>query len=242
MKKPFLLLASLIIHCFTFGQIIPISVIQETTNPTGASDFEGQTLETQGIVTASAQDNDLGAVYIQQQFVDDWAGIKLVGSSQLADLERGQFVTIEGVVEENLGETQISVTSLEVLFDASIQTTFVDPALFANYSLEAEKYEGMLVSFNQIPELVLVTDSNPDNPNNFGEWSVGFDANPNNSCRVLTGRQTSDLTSSLWVSYINDSTWVDNSGTLQVEAIIINEESQFLQISGIISYSFSNFK
>lgn len=246
MKNGLLTLLGSMICLFTQAQIdLDISQIQQTTNPNGASAFEGLEVNTEGIVTATAQENDLGAIYIQDQFDDEWAGIQLTGNPDLIDLVRGNRINVTGIVEEVSGETRINVSSVEVLQGAiTIFPELIDPAIFSTYSLEAEKYEGMLIGFTDQPNPLFVTQANTDGgATNFGEWRVGFDTeSPEVGCRVLTGNVSSQVNSSLWVSYINDLIWETNNGTLQVPAIVVEEGDEFQRIYGVMGQSFGDFK
>ena len=76
----------------------------------------------------------------------------------------------------------------------------------------------MLVEVSYGQDSVIVVQRNADGPNNnFGEYRIGSDtALPDTGCRVLAGRVTSSIISSLDVSYVNDSIWTDNSGMMNV--------------------------
>ncbi|MEO1438147.1 MAG: hypothetical protein AAFV80_21575, partial [Bacteroidota bacterium] len=56
---------------------------------TDASTFDGQLVTVGGIVTASAEADNLGVVFIQQEGLSEWAGIKLKSGSALIDLQIG---------------------------------------------------------------------------------------------------------------------------------------------------------
>ena len=121
----------------------------------------------------------------------------------------------------------------------------VDPNIFTSPSIsENERYEGMLLELRNPNGPLSVVNSNPDEPSNFGEWRVGSDTtNTSEGCLILTGRQTSSITSSLNVSYVNDEAWETNSGTMNVIiALIVQNGDKFDGIRGVLTYEFGNFK
>lgn len=218
-------------------------------DPNGGTDdspFNFQNVTLTGVVTASAESNNLGAVFIQQEGLTEWAGIHLKSGPGLDTLKVGDVVTVTGFIAEEFGATLINfVTAHEVIGTSNISPVTVAPEVFTSYSLaETEKYESMLIELqNPVGNLYVVND-NPDGPNNnFGDWRVGSDSlNADTGCRITTGRITSNVFSSLNVSYINDSVWVNNSGTLNVPAIVIKNGDQFEAIRGIMYYGFNNMR
>lgn len=223
--------------------------IQEV-NPQGSSDqspFLGSRVTVRGIVTASAESDNLGIIYLQQSGVQAWAGIRInTGNSNLLSLVVGNRVVVTGRVSESSGRTGLD----EVVIDSiqgtgAIDPVELDPAVFTNYSLaENERYESMLVRLRVDGQLINVVDVNADGPsNNFGEWRVGTDPGmPDVGCRILTGRSTSTAFSSLNVSYVNDSIWAFNSGVMQVDPIQVTTDTAFQAITGVVEYSFGNMK
>lgn len=201
----------------THGQITTIHDIQYST--TGPSPLDGMTVTTEGVVTASNEWDNLGAIFIQQEGAVEWGGIQLKGSSDLYTLEVGDRVLITGVVDETSGGTTLNfITNVTVLIATWSSAPYPWVSILSNYSFpENAKYEGMLLTLERAPNTVFVVDQNPDEPNNFGDYRDRFQhIGPDMGCRVLAGRQTSSLFSSLFVSYINDEAWETNSGSMYV--------------------------
>ena len=132
-----------------------------------ASPLAGQTVTVEGIVTGDFQDNDLdvannlGGYFLQAENPDANAmtsdGIFVFdGNEPLVDVSVGDRVSITGEVKEHFGETQIAATSVMVRGVGTVHTTDVTlPAAgIVNNSdgqeiADLEKYEGMLVRFDQ---------------------------------------------------------------------------------------------
>lgn len=203
-----------------------------------ASSYVGQTVNVSGIITASFEDDNLDIAFLQQPDEVEWAGIQLIYATALAGLKVGDAVTLTGTVKEEGGVTKLDdIDNVEVTGTGTITPLPLDPALFTSWDLATnEKYEGMLIALQNAPDLVSVVNKNPDAPNNYGEWRVGTDiGNPDSGCRILTGRQTSQVASSLNVSYINDLVWATNSGMLNVTPIVVEDGDEFYTIIGLIT-------
>lgn len=240
MKK--LILVFLFCSQWVFGQVT-IQDIQYSNN--GASPFEGQGATLTGIVTASAEAGNLGYVFMQQDSVMEWGGIQLKGNPQLLDMKIGDLVTATGTVVESGGMTTLDqITQLTVLDTGwSVDPVIVEPDEFTYYHIwDTEKYEGMLVQLGYEEDSLVIVRQNADTTgNNFGEYKVGADtALPDTGCRVLAGRVTSTLLSSLDVSYVNDSIWMNNSGIMNVPPIIVQVGDAWQGIRGIMTQSFGN--
>ena len=131
------------------------------------SPMEGQTVTIAGVVTGDFQDNDadvsnnLGGFFVQAEFADTNAmtseGVFVFDDNELlVDVDVGDLVSVTGVVKEHYGETQIaassitvtgvgSVTATNIMLPASGVTDNSDGQAIA----DLEKYEGMLVRFEQ---------------------------------------------------------------------------------------------
>lgn len=219
-----------------------VTLTEIQTSATGPSPYAGQVVQTVGVVTASAEPNNLDYVFIQEQGVTEWGAIHLRWATGLADLKIGDLVEVEGEVVEDFGYTIISApTSLEVI-DSNIVITplDMDPDVFSSSTnLELEKYESMLVRLVNGTDSVRVVSSDVG----FGDYRVGTDVNfPNSGCLVLAGRQTSTSFSSLNVSYVSDTAWATNSGYMNVPPIEVWDGDAFTSITGIVGYGFSDFR
>lgn len=200
----------------------------------------------EGVVVASAESNNLGFVFIQQENQLSWAGIMLTDNPSLATLTMGEKVTVTGTVRENFGFTRIEqVSAIQVNGTGTITPLQLDPSLFTSYSFtDNEPYEGMLVELrNPTPGSIFVVDGNPDAPSNFAEYRLGNDPfDPATGCRVLTGRVTNSAYSSLAVSYVNDPQWETTDGIMTVPVQVVNQGDAFGWVRGIIAYTFGNMK
>ncbi|MAY82810.1 MAG: hypothetical protein CMP59_01620 [Flavobacteriales bacterium] len=211
------------------------------------SSLEGDTVTVTGIVTASYQAGDLGYLYIQDPSATQYAGIFVEGGpTAVFGFNRGDEVTITGVVAEQFGFTKIQATNAvatsntgtitPVVLDPSDATYFGSNGASTN---AVEPYESMLVRFENPMMAGQVWVINPDR--GFGEYTVGSGQSATNSARVLAGRQSgTSAQSSLDVSYISD-TAAYGSG-LNVTPIQVNTATSMDYLEGMMYFSFSNFK
>ena len=218
--------------------------VQYTPFKSGNSGFAGQEVTVSGIVTSSA--NDLGYIFIQQENQLNWAGVMCIGSTTLATLAIGDKVTVTGTVKENFGFTRIeAITSVAKNGTGTITPIVLVADSFRKYSFTGtEPYEGMLVKFVGNPGSTLkVVNSNADDPSNFAEYRVGPDTTDAGAgCRVIAGRVTSSVYSSLNVSYVTDTIWATISGVMKVAPIVVQKGDAMTSVTGIMDYSFSNCK
>lgn len=212
----------------------------------GDSPYEDQEVTVTGVVTASAKQYDLEAIYIQDPSESEFAGIQCAGNSDLIKLYRGQEVTVTGTVSENFGFTVLNVSSVDDVVTPSplvlVEPTIIDindTAWFT--SSEGEKYEGMLIGFNNPGGTVAISDPmlNP-----FGEWLIGADEDApfNRSVRVQSGIQNNNNHSSLWVSLVGDTTLAEEEGVMNVSPIENQKGMTFDTIIGINFYGFGSYK
>ena len=211
-----------------------------------SSGYQGKTVTVEGVATATAQDGDLGFVYIQQPGKDKWAGIQLSGGDQLVNVERGKRYEITGTVEESFGFTRINNISniTNTANDVKIPKVTVEPSLFTNYTQTGtEPYEGMLVTLNVPDDKLYVVDTNADAPQNFAEYRVGPDTTkPDSGARVIAGRQASTASSSLNVSYVNSKEWELADGIMNIKPKVVEIGESMDSLRGIMYYSFGNMK
>lgn len=220
--------------------------LQYTPFTDGNSIFMNKPATVTGVVTASAEANNLGYVFIQQEGTLNWGGIMCIGNQALGNLVVGDKVTISGDVKENFGCTRLeNVTAVSKIGTASITPLTLNPSVFAAYNVATnEMYEGMLVQLKAPGSAKLyVTDNNTDDPANFAEYRVGNDVlAPDDGCRVIAGRQTSSAYSSLNVSFVNDVNWATTDGVMNVTPKVVNMGDCMNTVTGIMYYSFSNMK
>ena len=225
--------------------------VQFTPYANGNSGYINQEVTVNGIVTAGAQGNDLGYVYIQQPGQSAWAGISLNQNATLATLSRGDSVRARGTILESFGFTVMSVVDLQVLATGRTvpEGVSVSPSIFNTYDVALnEKYESMLVTLeNPSGKGIYIVDENadaaePDTLPNFAEYRVGNDPFDAAGCRVLAGRQTGSAFSSLNVSYVNSEFWANNDGVMNVDPCVVTLGDTMSSVTGIMHYSFSNMK
>ena len=142
-------------------------MISEVQGDGAVSPLEGQIVSVTGQVTGDFQDNDadtrnsLGGFFIQDGPPDfDFAtsdGVFVFdGNNPSTDVNVGDVVTVEGVVNEYFGETQISASRVRVIGFGGLIPTFINlPTATAVENsngvpiADLERYEGMLVRFPQ---------------------------------------------------------------------------------------------
>lgn len=221
---------------------LTIGDVQFSLSANGDSPFLGKEVKVKGVVTASTKNHDLGYVYIQDPSLTEYAGVALIGSFDLANLYRNEWVEITGDVQESFGFTQIAVTNVRRLFmHDTIMPVVIDPsdsAAQANGSWE--KYEGMLVKFENPGSKIYITDDNAG----FGDYRVATDASFSNakSTRVLAGRQSNSSASSLWVQLVTDTIYENTDGTMFVSPVTTSDTMTMDAIVGLMYYGFSNFR
>ena len=209
-----------------------------------ASAYAGDTVTVTGIVTASYQTGDLGYLYIQEPNATEYAGIYVNGGPlSIFTLSRGDEVTVTGVVQENFGFTRINADSVTATTNTGtiIPVTLdpSDPTLFGSNNAGLEKYESMLLRYEN-PSLtgqVFVVDTTLT----FAEYTVGSGFGASVSARVLAGRQVNgQAQGSADVSYINDTAaWGAN---LNVTPIQVRTNMSMDYLDGILYYAFGNYK
>jgi hypothetical protein len=202
-----------------------------------------------GVVVASAEANNLGYVFIQQENQLQWAGIMCTDNAALASLTMGQKVTVTGTVNESFSFTRLEqISQVSINGTGSITASVQDPSVFTDAfsGIEpGEPYEGMLVTLQNSTsgQPIYVVDANCDDPSNFAEYRLGEDVfTSTDGCRVLAGRQTASTFSSLNVSYVNDPQWASIDGIMNVPVIQVFDGNQFTSATGIIAYLFGNYK
>lgn len=215
-----------------------------------SSGYRDMEVTVEGVVTASAQQGNLGFVFVQQENELAWAGTMLTGNPSLATLTVGEKISVTGTVRETFGFTRIEdVTSLSVTGTGTINPLTLDPSIFTSYDQALnEPYEGMLIQLED-PGTgdVVVVEQNADGPDggtpNFAEWRVGGDPfTPSDGCRVLTARVTNSAYSSLDVSWVNDLQWATVDGIMNVPPIVVQAGDNFDCVTGVIAYTFGNMK
>ena len=141
--------------------------ISEVQGDGATSPLEGQSVSVRGQVTGDFQDNDadsansLGGFYVQSSPPDfDFAtsdGVFVFdGNNPAVDVNVGDIVTVEGIVNEHFGETQISASSVSIIGIGALIPAFINLPTANSIDnsdgvpiADLERYEGMLVRFPQ---------------------------------------------------------------------------------------------
>ena len=204
--------------------------------------FTGEEVTVEGVVTASAEPGNLGHVFIQQENETQWAGLWLIGGT-LNNLTVGQKVRVTGTVQENFNWTRLAASTVQVIGTGNITPLVLPSTLMTqqNYNT-TEPYEGMLVTIEDPTSPIFVVQT-PADASNQGEFRVGPDTlDETNGTRIITGRNQGSSYSSLNVSYIVSSTRPASWGTINVPEIEVAIGDSFTSITGVMQYTFSNWK
>lgn len=167
MKKIISIVLTLFVAVSAFAQITAIRDVQYTTNASGDSPLNGQTVTISGIVTAEPYAYNNKYFFIQDKN-EPWSGICVyAGAPDDLLISEGDSITITGTVEEKYGLTRLSnptsiVIEKEGVF--GIDPLVVTANMINTGSPTAESYEGVLVRIKN------VTIANPNV--GYGEWSV----------------------------------------------------------------------
>ncbi len=229
--------------------------------PIGRRDYLGsgyaglQVTDVPGIVTASqnASDTSLGYVYIQQPGATQWAGIWVRGNG-LDNLRVGDSVKVDvATVDEYFGLTNLN--NAQVTRIGPAQSTIQPVVLPLNViygdtqHAATEPYESMLVRFrhdNPTQPLYVVAPKIPGASGpHAGDYRIGMDKNdPALGIRVLAGRQTNNIFSSLNVSYVNDSVWASQDGLINtaIPLCVVTDSTELDSVQGILTYQWNFVK
>ncbi len=211
--------------------------VQYSPYGSGYSAWQNYDVTVSGVVTADTTDiqgdgSNIGPQVYIQQGTGPWSGIQIFGT-EADNLRRGDSVTVTGLVNESFGLTRIGT------LDEGVSVTVVstgnpipEPFLISTADMSeyetAEPYEGVLVSVAG----VTVIDENADglpgpDDRNFGEMLVADRSAV--TMRVELQDGTHDY-HNYWDFLLED------------QPIQITDEDTFENISGIMFYSFGNYK
>lgn len=214
-------------------------------NGNGDSPYSGDTVTVTGIVTSSYQPGDLGYLYVQDATATEYAGIFVNGGgTAVFSLNRGDEITINGIVQEQFGFTNINALTVTTTGNTgSVSPVVLNPSdtnLFTSANRNnLEKYESMLVRYENpmAGGKVNIINANLG----FGEFTVGSGVGATTDARVITGRQSgTSAQSSLNVSVTSDS--AQYASGMNVAAVQATTSQNMDAIQGFLYYSFSNFK
>lgn len=228
-------------------RMLTIKDIQFSPFGSGYSGFNNYEVSVSGIVTADTTDiqgdgSNIGPQVYLQDITAPWSGIQIFGV-EADNVRRGDKLTVSGIVNESFGVTRIGTldqgvaispngTGLQLPLPYKISTK--DIGATANGLLPAESYEGVLVTIENVSVIDANADGIVDGPDegsggsrNFGEILVADTSNVPMRLEVQDG--THDY-HNFW----------DTS--LESTGIRIRTGDTFESITGILFYSFSNYK
>lgn len=137
---------------------VSIYDIQYTTSSSGASSYNGQVVNTAGIVTAIVPSNPQG--YFIQSGTGAWNGVFVEDGTNVPAL--GDSVEVTGTVTEDFNNTEIhSVTAYNV---ATTGNTLPAAASITTNEVNFEDYEGVLIATTNAE----CTDADAG----FGQWKI----------------------------------------------------------------------
>ena len=196
---------------------------QHLGNSIYTNDTLVQNTDIEGTVMSTLATNDLGQVAIQSG-TGPFQGIVLQASTGdgLDTLKRGDKIKITGcVVTETFAVTTLNkvhyqVTSRGNILYNPITTVPLDSVRLGSYN-DAEGYESMFLGY----DTVYVINPNPDNPSNFGEWSIKKDTIGS------VGLRCDDFSNDIPATFNTDS---------------FSYKQPLCFLNGILTYSFGNWK
>ncbi|MEJ5261920.1 MAG: T9SS type A sorting domain-containing protein, partial [Ignavibacterium sp.] len=223
----------------------PLTIYDVQYSPFGSgfSAYNNYRVTISGVVTADTTDlqgdgNQVGRRVYMQDGAGPWRGI-WIGGLPADLLQRGQNVTVTGLIRESNSNTLIDSTTSIVVNSSNnplpdfVTVSTADIGTLANGTLSAEQYEGVLIKYLN----VTVTDENADgNPgpggggnSNFGEILVADNSNINTRVELQEGNHEYH---NLWAAGLDTI-----PGNIQVL-----QNSTFEELRGILFYSFGNYK
>lgn len=223
----------------------PVTIYDVQYSPFGSgfSAYNNYRVTISGVVTADTSDlqgdgNQVSRRVYMQDGIGPWRGI-WIGGLSADQLQRGQNVTVSGLIRESNNNTFIdSITSIIVNSSGNPLPDFVtvstsDIGTLPNGTISAEQYEGVLIKYLN----VTVTDENADgNPgpggggnSNFGEILVADSSGINTRVELQEGNHEYH---NLWVAGLDSV-----PGNIRVL-----QNSTFEELRGILFYSFGNYK
>ncbi len=204
---------------------LTIADVQYTPVAVPRGGYFGFEVEVEGFVTADSSDiNSPTRMYIQDG-EGPWTGLWINGPGALT-LKRGDYVKVKGKVNEDFNVTRLdsvfSVTKLVTVKPfpkpSKIKTGFfsVQPSDINEW----EKWESVLVTYDS----VTVTEKSADGASNFGEINVS-DGSGKTRIELQEG------------NHVYHNAW-----GLGLTGTEINVGDKFAKVTGILYFSFSNYK
>lgn len=226
---------------------LTIADIQYSPFGSGYSGYNNYEVTVSGIVSTDTTDiqgdgANIGAQVYLQDGSGPWSGIQIFGV-EADNVRRGDKLTVTGLVNESFGITRIGTldngvqiqtdgTGLQLPLPYVISSSEIAASVDA--SLPAESYEGVLVTIENVTIIDANADGITDGPDegsggsrNFGEIFISDTSNVQMRLELQDGTH----------DYHN---YWDTS--LESSGIRIETGHKFESITGILFYSFSNYK
>ncbi len=230
---------------YVLNRDLKIKDVQLSPYGSGYSAYNGYEVTVSGVVTADTSDIEgFGSagpqVYIQNG-KGMWNGIQLFGT-EAVKLEKGDLVTVTGIVNETYGVTRLGNNSAgvtvtvnkkgEALPEAAVVTTG-EIGTSKSGQLPGEAYECVLVAV----EGITVTDDNSDGDSGIDEGSGG---NRNHGEISVVDASALPMRIELQEgTHDFNNFW---SSDLEGEGTRISNGDKFSKVTGIMTYSFGNYK
>lgn len=139
--------------------------LQYTTDPSGDSPYNGQSVTVSGVVTGVVRVGNSKGMYFIQDGSGPWNGVYCYDRDRFPD--EGDSVRVSGTVIEYFGLTEISPVSGFQLLKKGVRVpapVVLPTDSFSANNPNAEAYEGVLVATNRVNVTGL--------PNSYFEWTV----------------------------------------------------------------------
>ena len=226
---------------------LTIQDVQYSPFGSGFSGYNGYDVTVRGIVTADISDlegNETGTPSSPQVYIQNgngpWSGVRIFGNEpELRN--RGDEVIVSGPVFESFGVTQIGTVSSGATVSTvstgnplpsaeELSTAEIDD--LSGGSVQAEQWEGVLIKYSNLT----VTDENADGDpgphspptnSNYGDILVEDESSSDTRVDLQDGTH----------QYHN--IWFDSLATYPIR---VKEGDTFESITGILWYSFGNYK
>jgi hypothetical protein len=232
----------------TLDRPLTIKDVQYSPYGSGFSGYNGYEVTVSGRISTDTTDIqgdgfNIGPQVYVQDGTGPWSGIQIFGI-QAEALQRGIIVGVTGIVNETFAVTRlgtleqgVSVTVFPIVDSVQVEPTLIstsDIASATSGTLPTESYEGVLVRIENVTVLDANADGNVDGPDegtggsrNYGEIYITDESNVQMRLELQDG--THDY-HNFWDAAL------ENSGTR------IETGHTFESITGILFYSFSNYK
>ncbi|MGE5430515.1 MAG: T9SS type A sorting domain-containing protein [Syntrophomonadaceae bacterium] len=189
------------------------------------------TADTSGIPGNSTDTEGAPRVYIQDGSAP-WSGIWVYGVKAYS-LKAGDKITVTGTITESASNTRID--SIKTITPVSsnnalplpVELSTADIAAKANGTVDAEKYEGMLVTYKNVS--VLKANAETNQLYNYGEMLVADQSGTGTRVELQDGAGT--YHNSWDTTIVKDPKWTT-----------VSTGNKFSSITGVLVYTHGNYK